>query len=78
MKSVEFLEGRKALGKGTDVWSKLFQDSKVEEIMLPSTLREISYNIFEDCESLRVVRMAKGCKAKVKKCVGKSVKVLKK
>ena len=44
--------------------------------MLPSTLREVPQDIFKDCGSLRVVRVAKGCPLDIEKYVGENVKVV--
>lgn len=69
LKRVEFLEGRVALGTadtGANVWNAIFRECGVEEVLLPSTLQEIGSNIFVNCNSLRTVRVAKGCKVQVK------------
>ena len=78
IKRVEFREGRETLGmgeEGSDVWNALFRDCGVEEVVLPSTLREISPDIFKGCKSLKIVRVAKGCAVNVRKLVGFFVKV---
>ena len=36
---------------------------------------EISPNVFRDCDSLRVVRVAEGCPLDIRKFVGESVEV---
>ena len=75
---VEFMEGREALGTAdTGVWNTIFQDCGIEEVVLPSTLREISPRVFVDCDALRTVLVARGCRARVRKLVGKGVKVQK-
>lgn len=81
LKKIEFLEGRETLGKDEEcagIWNAIFRKCGVEEVMLPSTLKEISSDIFEGCETLRIVRTAKGCKAKVKNIVDSSVEVRRK
>ena len=78
VRRVEFLEGRETLGmgeEGSDVWNALFRDCGVEEVVLPSTLRELHPDIFRDCKRLRTVRVARGCAVKVRKFVGFLVRV---
>ena len=79
IKRIEFLEGIQTLGDGkedTDFWNKVFRDCIVEEIMLPGTLKKISPDLFNSCDNLKIVQVAKGCKVKVRKFVSNSVKVL--
>ena len=67
-----------SLGRDTDRsndWRLLFHESGVEEVVLPSTLREARSDIFEGCSCLKVVRVARGCAVNVRKLVGFSVKV---
>ena len=78
LKKIEFLEGRETFRENEeDVknWNQFFRETEVEEITLPSTLREISPAIFDGCDSLKTVWVAKGYKAKVKKFVGTNVEV---
>ena len=72
MKKIEFMEGRRSLGNA-GVWNKIFQESRVEEIVLPSTLREIASGIFNDCKDLKTVWVAEGCPLDVRKFVGDTV-----
>ena len=44
---------------------------------LPSTLQEMSPEIFMGCDALRTVWVMKGCRVDVRKFVDKKVKVLK-
>ena len=79
VKRVTFLEGREVLGRDEEdagVWNKAFRDGKVEEIALPSTLREMFSEIFRDCDSLKIVRVARSCPIDVGKFVGGKVEVL--
>ena len=39
-------------------------------MVFPSTLREMSPNIFDGCGRLRTVRVARGCPLRVEKFVG--------
>ena len=79
MKRIEFLEGRTAL-EATDagVWNTIFKECNVEEVVLPSTLREISPKVFGDCDSLRTVRVARDCSVDVEGLVGSRVEVKRK
>lgn len=61
IKRIEFLEGREVLGKNEEdacAWNKIFRSNKVERVVLPSTLKEISLGAFKDCDVLKVVRIA--------------------
>ena len=75
LKKIEFLEGRQTLQQDSDIWNKIFRNSKVEEIVLPKTLKEMSPDIFKCCDSLKIVRVAKGCPINVKKFVKSGVDV---
>ena len=80
LKRIEFMEGREVLGKDeedTSVWNGIFRECRVEEIILPGTLREMSPDIFRNCEDLKTVRVTKGCKVEVNNFVNRSVKVKK-
>ena len=50
LKQIAFLEGRAALRtkSNSNVWNRLFLESRVRELILPSTLKEISPDIFND------------------------------
>ena len=73
---VEFPEGLVSLGRdGSDNWNRLLAGSGVEEVTLPSTLREARSNIFEGCDRLRVVWVRQGCTVDVSKLVKSSVEV---
>ena len=79
VKRIKFMEGKEVLGKDEEdagVWNKVFRDGKVEEIVLPSTLREMSPEIFRDCGSLKIVRVARDCPIDVGKFVSGKVEVL--
>ena len=81
LKRVEFAEGLEALGgceDDSDQCGWLFKGSGVQEVVLPSTLREMSPDMFNGCDSLRVVRVARGCALDVRKFVGSRVKVRRK
>lgn len=56
---IELNEGLEVLGtENYRCYHGVFQESGVQEIVLPSTLREIGGNTFRDCESLRTVYAA--------------------
>lgn len=44
----------------------VFQESGLEEITLPSTLKEIGDNAFRDCDNLRVILVENGCSVYIK------------
>ena len=45
-------------------------------MVLPSTLKEMSPNMFSSCYALKTVRVALGCPVDIEKLVGSKVKVL--
>ena len=53
----------------------IFQDSEVEEITLPSTMKEIGQMTLADCSSLRTVYVKSGCQADLSH-VTSSVKIV--
>ena len=78
VRRVEFLEGRETLGageEGSGIWNALFRNCGVEEVALPSTLREVSPDIFNGCSALKVVWVAKGCSLDVRQFVNDGVEV---
>ena len=80
LKRIEFIEGREVIGKDeedTTIWNHMFRYCGVKEVVLPSTLREISPDVFRDCEYLKTVWIAEGCRIEVKDFVNLSVKVKK-
>ena len=40
-----------------------FDGSGIEEIKLPSTLREIGYHVFDKCDNLMTIYVEDGCEA---------------
>lgn len=52
----------------------IFFSSGLEEITLPSTLRDASGCVFDDCP-LRVVWVRSGCTADIRRCVDSSVQI---
>lgn len=56
VKRARFVDGREMLVEDAGVWSWPFWSCGVEEIVFPSTLREMPPEIFKGCESLRVMR----------------------
>ena len=39
------------------MWCGVFQNSALEDIFLPSTLKRIEYNTFQSCKSLRSINL---------------------
>ena len=71
----------KALWSGDDDFNQcgwLSKGSGVQEVVLPGTLRQISPDMFKGCDSLRVVRVARGYPLDVRKFVDSRVKVRRK
>ena len=58
-------EGLEALadqrGGHIDTYYGVFQGSRIEEVTLPSTLREIGRNTFKWCSDLKTIYVEKGC-----------------
>lgn len=54
----------------------IFGRSSLEEIVLPSTLKEISGPVFRDCDKLRIAWVEEGCTADFQKSVEDYVTVL--
>ena len=53
-----------------------FQNSGLEEITFPSTLRRAHRYVFKGCDNLRTVFVAEGCQADVGILVGEAVAVV--
>lgn len=75
VRRIEFLEGREIFGNDADSWNELFRDCGVEEVVLPSTLRKMSPEIFKGCDSLKIVWVADGCPIDIRKSVTSNVEV---
>ena len=60
------------------IGEKCFKESGVEEITLPSTLKEMGENVFKDCNNLKTIWVGEGCALDVRKYVGKDVEVRRK
>ena len=54
-------EGLETLGD--DCSSGVFENSRFEEITLPSTLKKIDRRTFLGCNSLRTIHVRSGCRA---------------
>lgn len=73
LKRLEIPSGVEHLGEecfGDRIWC-----SRLEEITLPRTLREVRGAVFEWCSRLRVVRMERGCGIDARKYVPHSARV---
>lgn len=53
----------------------IFQDSRVEEVTLPSTMKEIGQMTLADCSSLRTIYVKSGCQADLSR-VPSSVEII--
>lgn len=65
LENIEFLEGRVSLGRNerdTGAWNRLFWESRIGKVVLPSTMREVSLDVFRNCANLKVLTMAKDYK----------------
>ena len=65
LKSVKFAEGLEALGtderrRDGSMWSGAFQESALESVILPSTLRRIAYRTFTRCRNLKAIELPDG------------------
>ena len=60
------------------IGAKCFNDSGIEKITLPSTLREIGENVFNTCPNLKTIWVEKGCTLDIKAFVDENVKVRRK
>ena len=62
LKTVEFSEGLEVLGTDeyTDkggMWYGVFEESSIESVDLPSTLKKIEYSAFENCKNLKHIEL---------------------
>ena len=62
LRSAKFAEGPEALGtderqRDGTMWSGAFQESALESVRLPSTLRKIAYRTFAGCRSLKAIEL---------------------
>ena len=53
----------------------VFQNSGIEEITLPATLKSLYAYTFSDCRNLKTVWVERGCALDVRKYVGSNVDV---
>ena len=58
------------------VYSEIFYDSGLEEIVLPSTLKSINSSTFTQCGNLKIVWVEDGCTADIRSAVGDHVGAL--
>ena len=62
---MRFAEGLEVLGtdesqRDGSMWSGAFQESALENVRLPSTLKRIEYGAFMGCESLKTAKLPDG------------------
>lgn len=72
------MEGRETFGEDAGVWNEIFWSGGVEEVTLPSTLQEISPEIFKDCDTLKTVHVGKDSPIDVESMVDSNVEVRRK
>lgn len=77
LKTVELSEGLEVLG--TDeyrddgrTWCGVFEQSPVECVKLPSTLRRIEYSAFENCKNLKNIKLPEKLEYIGKRCFSES------
>ena len=66
LRRVALNEGLLAIGRddeARDCGLGVFQSSRLVEVTLPGTLRDVGVNIFTGCANLRAVRVEDGCEA---------------
>ena len=73
LRSVKFAEGLEALGTDEyqsdgSMWSGAFQESALENVRLPSTLKKIEYRTFAGCENLKAIEFPDGLEYLGKDC----------
>ena len=62
LKKTVLNEGLEVLGTdeypdGDRMWLGVFEDSSIEKVELPSTLRRIEYNTFRNCKNLKSISL---------------------
>ena len=65
LRSAKFAEGLEVLGtdksqRGGSMWSGAFQESALESVRLPSTLKRIGYSAFAGCRNLKAIELPDG------------------
>lgn len=66
VKRIELMEGWETFGKNQGVWNKIFRDGKIEEIVFPSTLKDMPPDLFMNCTHLKTVRAPEGYDINIK------------
>lgn len=77
LRSARLNEGLETLGADEydfdgEMGGGVFEDSGLEKVFLPSTLRRIEYSAFEDCGDLRTIRLPEGLWYIGKRCFYRS------
>ena len=70
LRNVEIAEGTERIEY------ECFRGSRLEEITLPSTLKEMGSDVFRDCSDLETVWVEEGCALDVREHVADSVVIL--
>ena len=65
LRSAKFAEGLEVLGtdksqRGGSMWSGAFQESALESVRFPSTLKRIEHSAFAECENLKIIELPDG------------------
>lgn len=50
----------------------VFEESTVEEVRLPATLRRLEYSVFRKCKNLKKIRLPEGLEYIGKRCFSES------
>lgn len=67
LRTVRLNEGVQVLEDG---WLGVFQNSGIEEVYIPSTLKYVGSNTFLNCFNLRRVYVMRGCRVDVRRYIG--------
>ena len=73
LKAVQFCEGLETLGthqyaKNRKILPGVFEESSVEHVELPRTLKRIEYSVFEKCKNLKSINLPGGLEYVGEKC----------
>lgn len=73
LRTIRFAEGLEVLGTdeyldGGGTWCGVFQESALENVKLPFTLKRIEYNAFKNCKGLRHIWLPNSLEYVGKQC----------
>ena len=77
LKAVKFGEGLEVLGtdeysNNGKMWCGVFEESSVEHVKLPSTLKRIEYSAFENCKNLTKIQLPENLRYIGRRCFWRS------